>query len=79
MGGRRRVRLFDLLDELLEVGDLVAQGGLTGGGEGDPGARALTLVALLDLDQFGLLQDGQVLPEVTGGQLQSGTEETELD
>jgi hypothetical protein len=56
--------LFDLLDELLEVGDLFAQGGLPGGGESDPGAWAFAFVALLDVDQLGLFQDGQVLSEV---------------
>lgn len=38
----------------------------------------LPLVALLDLDQLGLLQDGQVLPEAAAGQTQGGAEEATL-
>src|SRR5262249_56713638 len=68
-GGTPRRGLFDLLDELFEVGDLLAEGGLPRGGESDPGARAFTLVALLDVHQLGLLENSQVLSEVSGGQM----------
>ncbi|GED90646.1 hypothetical protein TNCT6_77310 [Streptomyces sp. 6-11-2] len=71
--------MFDLVDEALELGDLVLQGAVAGGSEGEPGARALALVALLDVDQSGLLQDGQVLAEVSGREAKDRAQKAELD
>ncbi|MGW3513778.1 hypothetical protein [Streptomyces sp. NPDC000994] len=71
--------LFDLVDEALELGDLVLQGAVAGRGQGEPGAGALALVALLDVDQSGLLQDGQVLAEVSSREAEGRAQKAELD
>jgi hypothetical protein len=71
--------LFDLVDEAFEVSDLVLEGLVAGRGEGDPGAWASALVALLDVDESVLLQEGEVLAEVSGGEFEGGAQEAELD
>jgi hypothetical protein len=69
-------RLFELVEQVLEVGDLLAQRGLPGRGERHPRTRALALVSLVDLDQSGVFQDGQMLAEVAGGQPQGRAQES---
>jgi hypothetical protein len=71
--------LFDLVDEAFEVGDFVLEGLVAGWGEGDPGAGASAFVAFFDVDQSGLLQDGEVLAEVSGGEFEVRAQEAELD
>src|SRR5438552_10631139 len=48
--------------------DLGGERGAAGAGDPHPGPRAAALVALLNLDQFRLLQHGQVPGQVAGGQ-----------
>src|SRR5262245_6888090 len=60
---------LDLPDEALEAGDFLLEGPIAGGREIDPGPGAFAFVPLLEVHQPGLFQDGQVLPEVAGGQV----------
>jgi hypothetical protein len=70
--------LLDLPDEAFEAGDFLLEGFIAGGREIDPGPGAFPFVSLLDVHQPGPFQDGQVLPEVAGGQLEGGAQEAEL-
>src|SRR5262245_32680954 len=70
---------FQLADEGLQGGQLVAEGRSAGLGEADPGARTAALVALLDVDQAGPLEDAQMLGEVAAGEVEGLAEEAELD
>jgi hypothetical protein len=70
--------MFDLLDEAFEVRDFLVEGFLPGRREVDPGPGASAFVAFFDVHQLGLFQDGQVLPEVAGGQIEGGAQEAEL-
>src|SRR5262249_19151028 len=76
--GRVTRGLLDLLDEAFELGDLIPEGFHALGREIDPGPGAFAFVPLLDVHQLGLFQDGQMLPEVAGGQVEGVAQEAEL-
>ena len=71
--------VLELVDQGLECGDLVVERAASRLGELDPSAGASALVALLDRDEPSVLQHGEVLREVAGGELEGGAEEAELD
>jgi len=56
--------LVDLADQPHEVGDLLAQCGLSSFGEADPGAWSFPRIAFADPDQTRVLEGGQVLGQV---------------
>src|SRR5438128_7789800 len=67
--GRRRCFVlargaFDLADQALQLRDLFGESGAAGCGEADPGARPFAGITLLDGDQSGVLQHGEVLGQV---------------
>ena len=52
---------------------------MAGRGEADPGSGAFAFVALLDADQAGVLEHGEVLRQVACGQVQVGAKVAEFD
>jgi len=74
---RRGLRLHPA-DQELEVSDFLGQGGAARFGKGDPGAGALSSVALLDADEPGVFQHAEMLGEVARAQLQIGAQIAEL-
>src|SRR4029079_16311579 len=73
-----RCALLELLDQGLECGDLVVECLLPGLRQLDPGAGSFALVSLLDADKAGFLEDVEVLGEVSGGEVEGGSEVGEL-
>jgi hypothetical protein len=71
--------LFDLADQPLEIGDLLAQRGQSTFGEADPGAWSFPRIAFADPDQTRVLEGGQVLGQVAAGQFERGAQVAELD
>src|ERR1700679_2340235 len=74
-GLRRRL---DAADQQFELSDLVLECGLAGLGEGDPGAGALSCVALLYGDEPGGFQHAKVLGQVACGQPERVAQVAEL-
>src|SRR6516162_4863471 len=77
-GASERRRRLDAADQQFELGDLVLECGLAGLGEGDPGAGALSGVALLDGDEPGVFQHAKVLGQVACGQPERVAQVAEL-
>src|SRR5215467_8030728 len=77
LAGRRPGRL-DAADQQFELSDLVLECGLAGLGEGDPGAGALSGVALLYRDEPGGFQHAKVLGQVACGQPERVAQVAEL-
>ena len=65
-------------DQLGQGGEFGGEGGAPAGGDPHPGARAASLVALLDPDQAGLVQHGQVPRQVAGSEAERIAQITEL-